>query len=231
MMSDRPQSIVWGENQPLDNLPALPRDRVEMQHILTHDLGLPESLLGRLVLELFSGGLEDSFKPEVLSRSPNQVASNYIGVDLSESTGVGHIMKDVYNAVEELPSASIDYVIMQHPPIWHAIANEQKWRRENATRLVTPTLADPKEFMKFVAQCSRLIIPKKGNRISVANGFPDQDINAVWRELAQVIPRSNEWYIHSPLTGRNAQFTLYNRNSQKRTNLQFPEHAFQLVHL
>lgn len=223
--------IVFGEDrpQPSDIFPTLPSPTAEKQHILTENLGLPEDLTGLQVLELFSGDVESSFKPEVLSRSKG-VASNYTGVDLNESTGVGHINQDVYKAMEDLPINSFDFIIMNHPPIWYALAKEKKWLAANRNRIVTPTLADPDKFMQFLANCTRLIIPRKGNKIAIASGFPDQDIQEIWRRAATTIPRYSNWYINSPLTGQTTELRLVKDNGGPHVDMQFPDHSLQLTH-
>lgn len=228
-MTDKPR-IVFGETPSIDRIPTLPAPTAEKQHILTHNLGLPENLAGMQVLELFSGDVESSFKPEVLSRNKS-VASNYIGVDIAESTGLGHRQGDVYDLVKELPANSFDFVIMNHPPVWYAIADEKKWRRQNANRLTTPSLADPEQFMKFLADCTRLVAPKKGNKISIASGFPQQDVEEIWRRAATTIPRYSNWHIHTPPTGNYAQLILVKRRGGVADNLKFPEHSLQLIHI
>lgn len=237
-MTDRPQRIIFGDPRKID----VPSPTPEKQRILSTFLGLPESLTTPppesrtlQVLELFSGAMEESFKPEVLSRTqtekPRATYSNYVGVDLYESTGIEHRAANVYEVIHEFPDQSFDYIIMNHPPIWIAMAREKQWRRENSTRLRTPTLADPEKFMKFIADCTRLIKPRRDNRISIAHGFPSQDVNAVWRLASNIIPHYSEWYIHTPPTGDTAQFVLVDDKGHHRETLHFPEHAFQLVHI
>jgi hypothetical protein len=71
--------IKFGEEIRLD----VPLPTRQKQRILTEYLGLPEDLHNKVVLELFSGDVDSSLKPEVVERSGSDtVASNYVGVDL-----------------------------------------------------------------------------------------------------------------------------------------------------
>lgn len=233
-MLDKPHRIHFGQPEHLD----VPLPRNKMQYIATHFLGLPESLISpppeskiMTVLELYSGSLEDSFKPEVIDRNRGSHVSNYTGVDLNESTGLGHEKANVHEIIKEFPPYSFDFIIMNHPPIWFTMARSKKWKRENSTRLVTPTLANAEEFTKFLAECTKLVVPKRGNRISVAHGFAEQDFNALWRHASQFIPHYNEWTIAKVPTGQNTPFSLVDDRGYHDKTLHFPEFAFQLIHL
>jgi hypothetical protein len=111
------------------------------------------------------------------------------------------------------------------------MAQADEWKRKNRNRLTTPTLADAEEFTKFIGRCTRLIKPKRGNKISVAHGFAIQDINALWRHASSVIPQSNEWTIWPVPRGEKSPFTLFDKNGKHVKTLHFEDHALQLIHL
>lgn len=219
--------IKFGTGEDLD----VPLPTPQKQRILTEYLGLPEDLHNKAVLELFSGDKDSSFKPEVVDRSgPKKVASNYVGVDLNQNTGVEHMTGDVYQVVDELPSQSFDYVIMKGPPIWCIVKQKDDWARLTGGQTMTLALADPEEFTKFLGKCSRLIIPKRGNKISVAQGFSPQDIDAIWRHAPASIPNYHEWTIGSIPTGEQSKIYFCKKGKRVET-LEYEDQALQLIHL
>lgn len=158
------------------------------------ELGIPEDLHGKKVLELFSGGEESSFLHAVQERG-----GEYHSIDSAEhiTNGTHHTRADVYEEVRRLIAShpqSFDYIIIKHPPIWGKELKVSSLRDvlKNRSRSDKHNWSNLDKLLDLLTDATQLIKPVRGNSISLIGGSTREDMGALYRNFYTKV-RATDW--------------------------------------
>lgn len=148
------------------------------ERIVTEQLKLPENLIGKKVLELFSGKDKNSLRQPIQERG-----GLYFSLDLFEEIqGHSHVIADAI----KLPFKSncFDHIVMNGPPFWGQYDEQSSQQSSQLSELTMPTL---KESIRVLSEDT-------GSSIRISKGFNQEHLDYIKESRSRLSPNFDDNY-------------------------------------